>query len=145
MTFKHLVMLLALVSCSGKSGNGTAEASSAADTYAEQPDTADVRQMIVWKSSQGIPLTEAEIDTVLTYFDEADRWTARNCSGISTPEDFNRLDSLYLATFTYLEDFSMVLEANAAVLTDSQFEHLQATARQLGQRVDSLAAAAGAE
>lgn len=90
-----------------------------------------------------MPLFESEIDSVIAYFDSADRWTGRNIAAIRSQADFDSLEARYLRAYPYMEAFSAILEQYAVQISSAQMERLQATAISMGAKVDSAAKRAG--
>lgn len=84
-----------------------------------------------------------EIDTIVAYFAEADRWTGEQLTGVRTREQFDTVESRYLQRFPYIDIFSMVLEQYASQISEEQMDKLQAIALSLGDKVDRAAKAAG--
>ncbi len=133
-----------IAGCSGNSKEISAESAAVTeDSTAVIPDTIDINQRIAWRAAQGMLLFPDEIDTILAYYESADKWTGENVGSVHSPADLDSLEARYLRQFPYLEIYSMILENYADVITPEQLDRLQATAESLGEKVDKAARAAG--
>lgn len=107
------------------------------------PDSLDTYQSIVWRSAHSRPITRADIDSIINYFNMADIWTGKHIGEVKTEADFNRLDSLLTVTFPALDRLSLVIEQNASLLNEDDMARLQEIAVSIGEKVDSAARIAG--
>lgn len=137
-----LLLLPALFSCTGTGSDKSAEASGDAASVT-MPDSLDTYQSIVWRSAHSLPVTRADIDSIISYFNQADVWTGKHIGEVKTETDFNRLDSLLTVTFPALDQLSFVIEQNASLLNEADMERLQQIAVSIGEKVDSAARVAG--
>ena len=141
-TLAACALMLLTASC-GNSTSGDKAAADSTETPIPALENLDAHQLIAWKASEGMPLYPEEIDTIVAYFAEPDRWTTEKLKDVKTPEQFDSVENLYIKQFPYIEMYSMVLEQYADQISDSQMERLQATAISLGETVDRAAKAAG--
>lgn len=133
-----LLLLPVLFSCAGKGSE-----KSSAPTQVSMPDSLDTYQSIVWRSAHSQPITRADLDSIISYFNKANVWTGKHISEVKSEADFNRLDSLLTVTFPALDRLSLVIEQNASMLNEADMERLQQIAVSIGEKVDSAARVAG--
>ncbi|MDE6100275.1 MAG: hypothetical protein K2L46_05805 [Paramuribaculum sp.] len=133
-----------IAGCNSNSKETTAETDvQTEDSTSIIPDTIDINQRIAWRAAQGMPLYPDEIDTILAYYEAADKWTGEHVGAVHSPADLDSLEARYLRQFPYLEIYSMILENYADIIMPEQLDRLQATAESLGAKVDRAAKAAG--
>lgn len=132
------IALTMLTACN--KGDSSAKTDSTPEAAAAQiPDSLDNNQIIAWKATQGMPMRSADIDSIIAYFQLADQWTGEHLANVTTPEEFDKIDSLYKQQFPYMDIFSMILENQAQLITDSQMELMHQTAVSLGKKIEEAA------
>lgn len=134
-----LISFLILSGCTHGSKNAEKKE---ADSLQQIFDNLDARQLISLRASQGMPIDTSDIDTIIAYFKEADAWTGLHIASVHGKDDFDRMDSMYIELFPFMDIFSLILEDNAHIITDRQMKELELTAMSMGSKIDSAARAA---
>lgn len=137
------VLTLTAFSCTNN--QKTEQQPSAAPAPAQPDSSLTIEENIAWRAVQGMPITAVDIDTIVAYFEKADRWTAENLAGVKTKADFDSMEVKYTAQFPMMDIFSAILEDYASQISPEQMKRLQATAVSMGESVDKAAVRAGIE